>query len=175
MKSIEKLSDVLTPEEVGKVLRLSTEDVIRLLESGNIPGIKVGTVWRMLKQNLINLLQPSGEKYESASFDSSPNAEIKIGELVRQTMTELLEASRLPSDVIEKLKTLEYSNQVFGINFPLLKDYDPNQDLKSQRMICAGDREYPRYWKIIFADRYLITSEWNVKHKKRFVKWASQF
>ena len=175
MKSIEKLSDVLTPEEVGEVLRLPTEDVMRLLESDDIPGIKVGTVWRILKQNLIDLLHPQEKKYESTSFDSSLNGEIKIGELVRQTMTELLESSRLPSDVLEKLKTLDYSNQIFGINFPLLKDYDPNKDLKCQKMVRAGDKEYPRYWKTIFSEKYLITSEWNIKHKKRFVDWAKQF
>ena len=175
MKSLDNLSDVLTPEEAGSILKLSPEEVITLLESGHIPSIKVGPIWRILKTSLIDLLQPSGGPQQGTPHVRA-SGEMKIGALVRKTMTELLEANSLSAGEIERLKTIEYSNRVFALNFPLLKDYQKGHELRSQRMVCASNNEqYSRYWNIIFEDKFLITSEWNSKHRKRFIEWAQQF
>ena len=43
---------VLTPDEVAKALGLSRRTVITWLESGKLPGIKVGNRWRVKEEDL---------------------------------------------------------------------------------------------------------------------------
>lgn len=175
MKSIDNFGEILTPEEVGNILKLSPEETIKLLESGDIPGVKVGPIWRVLKASLLDLLQLPTTPSQIDTLHSATGDEIKIGELVRNTMTELFDTNRLPANEIGNLKSLDYSKRVFGLNFPFLKDYLSEHDLNAQRMVKARDKEYPRYWKIVFDGKYLITSEWNTRHRQRFIEWARQF
>ncbi len=46
------MKTVLTPDEVAKALGLSRRTVIGWLESGKIPGIKVGNRWRVKEEDL---------------------------------------------------------------------------------------------------------------------------
>lgn len=42
----------LNPKEIAKYLRISENTVYRLLNSGKIPGTKIGWVWRVRKQDI---------------------------------------------------------------------------------------------------------------------------
>jgi|YNPNPStandDraft_1061719.scaffolds.fasta_scaffold47517_2 excisionase family DNA binding protein len=46
-----------TAEEVAALLRVSREDVLRLLESGIARGLKIGSQWRVLGNDLLQLPQ----------------------------------------------------------------------------------------------------------------------
>jgi len=46
------MKTVLTPDEVAKALGLSRRTVITWLESGRLPGIKVGNRWRVKEEDL---------------------------------------------------------------------------------------------------------------------------
>lgn len=46
------MKTVLTPDEVAKVLGLSRRTVVGWLESGKLPGIKVGNRWRVKEEDL---------------------------------------------------------------------------------------------------------------------------
>lgn len=46
-----------TAEEVAALLRVSHEDVLRLLESGIARGLKIGNQWRVLGNDLLQLPQ----------------------------------------------------------------------------------------------------------------------
>ena len=43
------LPDLLTPEEVGELLRLKRATIFRWLSDGTLPGFKLGSNWRIDK------------------------------------------------------------------------------------------------------------------------------
>jgi len=45
----------LTPEEVARYLRVNPRTVYRGLKQGQIPGIKIGRLWRIRKEDLDRL------------------------------------------------------------------------------------------------------------------------
>lgn len=171
MKDVDQFDEILTPEEVGLLLKLTPSEVIALLEKGDIPGVKIGNVWRILKSNINGLFSPIRPCTAPTNSPMPIARSIKIGELVRNTMTEFLRENRLPAEELERLKTIEYSKEVFGLGFPFLKEFSKNQDNYKQREV----KGYSRYWKNPFSERYLITSEWNERHRERFIKWSSKF
>lgn len=44
--------EILTVEEVGKVLRVSKQTVRTLIKEGTLPAKKVGRSWRILKEDI---------------------------------------------------------------------------------------------------------------------------
>lgn len=46
------MKTVLTPDEVAKVLGLSRRTIVGWLETGKLPGIKVGNRWRVKEEDL---------------------------------------------------------------------------------------------------------------------------
>jgi len=48
----EDMEEILTPEEVAKYLRVNARTVYRGLRQGQIPGIKIGRLWRVSKKEL---------------------------------------------------------------------------------------------------------------------------
>lgn len=51
----EGMKDIMTPEEVAKYLRVNPRTVYRGLNQGQIPGIKIGRLWRIRKEDLDRL------------------------------------------------------------------------------------------------------------------------
>lgn len=62
-------SDIMTPEEVADYLRLNRETVYRNLRRGQLPGIKVGSQWRVSRSALDSALNHPGLHKESLSAD----------------------------------------------------------------------------------------------------------
>ncbi len=52
MSEKDKKIDVLTVEEVAKLLKLSKITIYRLIKTGEIPAYKVGASWRINKDDL---------------------------------------------------------------------------------------------------------------------------
>lgn len=46
------MDEYLTPEEVAKTLKVNEKVMVDLLNSGDIPGIKIGHLWRISKTKL---------------------------------------------------------------------------------------------------------------------------
>jgi excisionase family DNA binding protein len=42
----------LTPDEVGELLRISTDDVFNLIESGALSALQIGDHWRITQESL---------------------------------------------------------------------------------------------------------------------------
>jgi len=53
----EDFPELLTPEEVGDLLKIATSTVYKYLREGKIPGIRIGSVWRVNKIDLLTLLE----------------------------------------------------------------------------------------------------------------------
>ncbi len=52
MEEMDKKIDVLTVDEVAKLLKLSKITIYRLIKTGEIPAYKVGASWRINKEDL---------------------------------------------------------------------------------------------------------------------------
>jgi len=66
-------TELLTPQEAAVYLRLNPQTAYRLLQTGRLPGVKIGRQWRIRKATLDAYLdgqrQPSGtEDLDSAPF-----------------------------------------------------------------------------------------------------------
>ena len=48
-------TNILTVKEVAAYLKLSVITVYKLLKEGNLPGFKVGSSWRVNKEDLLNM------------------------------------------------------------------------------------------------------------------------
>ncbi len=51
------MDEYLTPDEVAKILKISEKVMVDLLNSGDIPGIKIGYLWRISKERLEEYLE----------------------------------------------------------------------------------------------------------------------
>ncbi|SMF94913.1 DNA binding domain-containing protein, excisionase family [Methylomagnum ishizawai] len=46
----------LTPEEVAELLRVSTDDVVELIEDGSLSALQIGGSWRVTQESLTGFL-----------------------------------------------------------------------------------------------------------------------
>ena len=53
-------NEILTTEEVCKLLRLSRQTIYKLVDQGKLPGTKVGQSYKFLKSDLIGFLRGGG-------------------------------------------------------------------------------------------------------------------
>jgi excisionase family DNA binding protein len=51
-RAVAAIADLLTPAQVGEVLKLQEAEVVRLLEAGDLKGKKIGGVWRVKRSAL---------------------------------------------------------------------------------------------------------------------------
>lgn len=67
----------MTPEEVADYLRLNRETVYRNLRRGQLPGIKVGSQWRVSRTALNKALDAPGLHKESLLESSEPTPSVR--------------------------------------------------------------------------------------------------
>jgi excisionase family DNA binding protein len=48
--------EVMTVKDVAKYLKLSVITVYKLLKEGKIPGFRIGSSWRVNKNDLLNIM-----------------------------------------------------------------------------------------------------------------------
>ena len=94
-------------------------------------------------------------------------SEMKIGMLVRSTLTKMLKSHKISEEEIELMQTAEYSKQTFEIQYPLLR----------KASLSNGEKPL-RYWAGVveaYGKKYFICCEWyeQPQHNDRpyFMKW----
>ena len=123
------------------------------------------------------------ESYERLiSTDTSASSgtvyEVKIGKLVQDTFLKLVDKDMLPQKEIELLCELEYSNTTFGLNFAMLKEFDPDPDISidMQKKDSKGYNRYYKYLIDIHNKQYLLCSQWNESlHRKKYLSWLEKW
>jgi excisionase family DNA binding protein len=62
----DKVQELLTPDEVCQVLKISPAKFYRLATSGRLPAVKIGSTWRVKPDELRHWIdrQASGAYYE---------------------------------------------------------------------------------------------------------------
>ena len=101
-------------------------------------------------------------------FDS-----LKIGKLVHNLMTIILQKDLITENEIKNLLEKEYSKFNFNVIFPILKKVDNNIPLKENRMINGNQRYYANPIKNNEIE-YLLTNEWKEFHRENFVNWLKR-
>ena len=124
------------------------------------------------------------ERYEQISSIEVKNEtntskpDIKIGKYVQDTFLKLIDKDMLPSSEIDNLCELEYSNVTFNLNFPMLKEFDPNPEIPID--VQKKDKNgYNRYYKYLINcndKQYLLCSQWNEHlHRKKYIEWLNKW
>lgn len=106
------------------------------------------------------------------------NSEVKIGKLVQDSIIKLINRDLLPFEEIELLCTLDYSNRTFGLNFPMLKEYNTNSGLTidMQKRDKNGYNRYYKYLLNIYGKQYLLCSQWvEGLHRKKYLDWLNRW
>ncbi len=62
MAIVDPTAEVLTTEEVCKLLKISRQTIYKLVEQGKLPGTKVGQSYKFLKSELIEFLKGSAAR-----------------------------------------------------------------------------------------------------------------
>ena len=62
MKDFKKFPEIMTPEELAEYLRVSRQTIYNLLWRGEIPGMKVGTHWRLKKNDVEKWISQKGQE-----------------------------------------------------------------------------------------------------------------
>ena len=62
MKDFKKFPEIMTPEELAEYLRVSRQTIYNLLWRGEIPGMKVGTHWRLKKTDVEEWISQKGQE-----------------------------------------------------------------------------------------------------------------
>ena len=170
MNKLDDYPDILRPEDLARLLGFSINSIYKMLDNSEIPGIRMGGHWRILKAKLVGLFESQEMDGSGQSETKQPVKEVAIGAYVKKEMQDLLNRRVLSDNEINNLKSAEYCRNTFGIYFAVFKDYDRSIPVSEQ--IKIG--KYNRYWKTVFADKYLVCSQWHKGHREKFVAWAMQ-
>ena len=79
--------EVLTLDEAAAYLRVTPEDVLRLIEAKRLPGQQIGTEWRMLKTALQEWLKtpaPAAKKEGIWAWAGAFRDDPHLDEIVRE-------------------------------------------------------------------------------------------
>jgi excisionase family DNA binding protein len=79
-------TDILTPEEAARYLRVHSQTVYRRLRAGKLPGAKVGDQWRIRKADLDQHLK--GGPAQEALYDEEPLSAADLKE-IRQGLEDI--------------------------------------------------------------------------------------
>jgi hypothetical protein len=116
----------------------------------------------------IRVIKESNEVANKNTIDLY--SEMKIGAIARTALRSLLESNIISKDCIEKMQTLEYSKQNFGLQYPLLKKVDRYPPNKVERYYADPIR--------INSDLYYLCSEWyeqkNNNDRPYLIKWMKE-
>lgn len=62
------MAEYLTPDEVAKILKVNEKVIVDLLNSCDIPGIKIGHLWRIPKERLEEYLESNTNHVKSTKL-----------------------------------------------------------------------------------------------------------
>ncbi|MBY0121465.1 hypothetical protein [Bacillus sp. S/N-304-OC-R1] len=113
--------------------------------------------------------------YERSLIELSPNQEshstIKIGILVRNTLTKFNRAKLLTPDRVSRLQDAKYCKTTFDINYPFLIKVQHGTSYSEQRKVNG----YDRYWAdeiVIDQVRYFVCNDWYERNRPKFIRWV---
>ena len=116
------------------------------------------TFWDLPNVEIVKVVPEIKQKEE--------NKEETIGELVRRYIPDILNyCLNIDKSELTNLENEKYSKEIFGINYPFLKE------------VVSNSKKVDRYWKAIHScrDRYfVVSSEWYKWNREKFIKYVQE-
>ena len=136
-------------------------------------SMKMYNMFSRNKRKPIEHLQPKDKRPQMAETIEVSNIdgliEMKIGVLVRSTLTRMFNNHEISEEEITLMQTAEYSKQTFDIQFPLLR-----------KASLSNGEKILRYWAGAvegYGEKYFICSEWyevpQNNDRPYFMKWLA--
>jgi hypothetical protein len=98
-----------------------------------------------------------------------------IRKWIKNSFGALSNENKLPPAEVRRMTTPEYTQKIFGIRTPVLREVVTRSNLQEQRTVNGKIK----YWKDVYkfnGKSYLVYKEWNVAlHRDRFAAWLGKF
>jgi len=102
------MPNLLRPKQLAEYLQLSQRTVYRLLERGDIPGVKVGGQWRFRRTAVDEWLDLSIQRLDAASLDALERDAAATGRLcLEPRFLPALREGRTGDDVVDLVRRTE--------------------------------------------------------------------
>lgn len=99
---------------------------------------------------------------------------VKIGKYVQEAMRKLFFTEALSQQELEYLTSAEYSNNIFNMNFPVLKELKPNRSMDAEKRDAKGYNRYYNFTLEAYGKHYLLCSQWvEYLHRDKFEAWLN--
>ena len=90
--------------------------------------------------------------------------DIKIGQLVRETFSDLLNSNCLTDAEIKELCDKDYCKIIFDLNYAVLKESCNLEDR-------FDDKQHARYYSQVFQGKYLLCNDWYERNRQGLEGW----
>lgn len=102
---------IFTTQELAKYLKLNEKTIIKMAQSGHLPGVKIGNQWRFHLKAIDNFLLRNLSRAPDEQLDSVIKTDVDMTPLSRLTNPNLIELDSDAKDidaVLEKLAEIAY-------------------------------------------------------------------
>lgn len=72
------VSDYLTPDEVGELLRISGQTVRKMLRESHLDGLKIGSTWRVSRESVEAFIAANTHKAKPIAPKGQPDRDIPM-------------------------------------------------------------------------------------------------
>lgn len=165
--NLDQYDEILTPEEVANLLKLSIGSVYRLLETGELKGGKIASTWRIPKQSVLALFTEKECKAEGSASAEVNKSKDTVQKFVWRKVSDLLSCEDKNQRLIERLQDKQYCKDNLGIYYPLLLKVNNSIPLSSQGKDAKGR---PRYWSKP-KNGYFICSQLRQQDREKIEAW----
>jgi regulator of replication initiation timing len=144
--------------------------MLRILEE-DVEGLSPESKIKYMKKWIREYEQKKFGATTQSSFIQEPKDDLKIGKLVRNTLSLLVRQNVLTPEKVRYLLDERYCKTTFDINYPFLKKVEKGVNESNQRKING----YDRYWAEtirIYQENYFVCNDWYDRNRTKFIKWV---
>lgn len=143
-----KQDKIFTTQELAKYLKLNEKTVIKMAQSGHLPGVKIGNQWRFHLKAIDNFLLKGLAKVPSEELYSIIKTDVDIIPLSRLTNHNLIEldlkATKIDA-VLDKLAKIAHAGNLTSLEKKLFSELKKREKFLSTAIGNNVAIPHPRY------------------------------
>jgi hypothetical protein len=146
--------------------------MLRILEE-DVEGLSPESKIKYMKKWIREYEQKKSEATAQTPGIREPKDDLKIGKLVKNTLSILVRQNVLTPEKVRYLMDERYCKTTFDINYPFLKKVEKGVNESNQRKING----YDRYWAEtirINQENYFVCNDWYDRNRTKFIKWVRE-
>ncbi|RKY33116.1 MAG: hypothetical protein DRP74_01005 [Candidatus Omnitrophota bacterium] len=139
---------VFTTQELAEYLKLNEKTIIKMAQSGHLPGVKIGNQWRFHLKAIDNFLLKDLSEAPDEELDSVIKTEVDIIPLSRMTNHNLIELDSKAKDidaVLEKLAKIAHTEGLTPSQEKLLSELKKREKFLSTAIGNGIAIPHPRH------------------------------